>query len=74
MRESSLSGLPKSGLAGLKENWRSDLLSGFSGFSYCLASVPGYIDGLRFSAIGRHYHGDYRRGAGFAYQRVVYNH
>ncbi len=29
MSETNLSALPKTGLAGLKENWRSDLLSGF---------------------------------------------
>ena len=36
MSESSVPGLPKSGLAGLKENWRSDLLSGFLVFLIAL--------------------------------------
>lgn len=41
MSESSLSGLPKSGLAGLKENWRSDLLSGFLVFLIALPLCLG---------------------------------
>ncbi|MDP1773748.1 MAG: SulP family inorganic anion transporter [Methylobacter sp.] len=41
MSESSLSGLPKTGLAGLKENWRSDLLSGFLVFLIALPLCLG---------------------------------
>ena len=41
MSESSLLGLPKSGLAGLKENWRSDLLSGFLVFLIALPLCLG---------------------------------
>lgn len=41
MSASSLSGLPKSGLAGLKENWRSDLLSGFLVFLIALPLCLG---------------------------------
>jgi MFS superfamily sulfate permease-like transporter len=41
MRESSLSGLPKSGLAGLNEHWRSDLLSGFLVFLIALPLCLG---------------------------------
>ncbi len=41
MREPSLAGLPKSGLAGLKENWRSDLLSGFLVFLIALPLCLG---------------------------------
>ncbi len=41
MSEASLSGLPKSGLAGLKENWRSDLLSGFLVFLIALPLCLG---------------------------------
>ena len=41
MSESSLSGVPKSGLAGLKENWRSDLLSGFLVFLIALPLCLG---------------------------------
>ncbi|MCK9396138.1 MAG: SulP family inorganic anion transporter [Methylobacter sp.] len=41
MSELSLSGLPKSGLAGLKENWRSDLLSGFLVFLIALPLCLG---------------------------------
>ena len=41
MSDSSLPGLPKSGLAGLKENWRSDLLSGFLVFLIALPLCLG---------------------------------
>ncbi|MGZ5050241.1 MAG: SulP family inorganic anion transporter [Methylobacter sp.] len=41
MSESSLSGLPQTGLAGLKENWRSDLLSGFLVFLIALPLCLG---------------------------------
>lgn len=41
MSEPSLSGIPKSGLAGLKENWRSDLLSGFLVFLIALPLCLG---------------------------------
>lgn len=41
MNEPSLPGLPKSGLAGLKENWRSDLLSGFLVFLIALPLCLG---------------------------------
>lgn len=41
MRTSSLPNLPKSGLAGLKENWRSDLLSGFLVFLIALPLCLG---------------------------------
>jgi len=41
MSESSLPGLPKTGLAGLKENWRSDLLSGFLVFLIALPLCLG---------------------------------
>ncbi|HEY8157267.1 MAG TPA: SulP family inorganic anion transporter, partial [Methylobacter sp.] len=41
MRESSRSGVPKSGLAGLKEHWRSDLLSGFLVFLIALPLCLG---------------------------------
>ncbi|WP_027150296.1 SulP family inorganic anion transporter [Methylobacter tundripaludum] len=41
MSEPSLSELPKSGLAGLKENWRSDLLSGFLVFLIALPLCLG---------------------------------
>ncbi len=41
MSESSLSGVPKTGLAGLKENWRSDLLSGFLVFLIALPLCLG---------------------------------
>jgi len=41
MSEASLPGLPKSGLAGLKENWRSDLLSGFLVFLIALPLCLG---------------------------------
>ncbi len=41
MSESSLSGLPKTGLAGLKENWRSDLLSAFLVFLIALPLCLG---------------------------------
>ncbi len=41
MSELSLSGLPKSGLPGLKENWRSDLLSGFLVFLIALPLCLG---------------------------------
>ncbi len=41
MSESSPSGLPKLGLAGLKENWRSDLLSGFLVFLIALPLCLG---------------------------------
>ena len=41
MSESFLPGVPKSGLAGLKENWRSDLLSGFLVFLIALPLCLG---------------------------------
>lgn len=41
MKNSSLSNLPKTGLAGLKENWRSDLLSGFLVFLIALPLCLG---------------------------------
>ena len=41
MSEASLSALPKTGLAGLKENWRSDLLSGFLVFLIALPLCLG---------------------------------
>ncbi len=41
MSESSLAVLPKSGLEGLKENWRSDLLSGFLVFLIALPLCLG---------------------------------
>ncbi|MCF7964796.1 MAG: SulP family inorganic anion transporter [Methylobacter tundripaludum] len=41
MSEPSLSGIPKPGLAGLKENWRSDLLSGFLVFLIALPLCLG---------------------------------
>ncbi|HEY8159027.1 MAG TPA: SulP family inorganic anion transporter, partial [Methylobacter sp.] len=41
MNKSFLSGLPKSGLAGLKEHWRSDLLSGFLVFLIALPLCLG---------------------------------
>ncbi len=41
MSEPSLSALPTSGLAGLKENWRSDLLSGFLVFLIALPLCLG---------------------------------
>ncbi len=41
MSEPSLPALPKSGLAGLKENWRSDLLSGFLVFLIALPLCLG---------------------------------
>ncbi|MDI1291756.1 MAG: SulP family inorganic anion transporter [Methylobacter sp.] len=41
MTEPSLPRLPKSGLAGLKENWRSDLLSGFLVFLIALPLCLG---------------------------------
>ena len=41
MSDSSLSALPKTGLAGLKENWRSDLLSGFLVFLIALPLCLG---------------------------------
>ncbi|MDP3010155.1 MAG: SulP family inorganic anion transporter [Methylococcales bacterium] len=41
MRNASLSNLPKTGLAGLQENWRSDLLSGFLVFLIALPLCLG---------------------------------
>ncbi len=41
MSEASLPVLPKTGLAGLKENWRSDLLSGFLVFLIALPLCLG---------------------------------
>ncbi len=41
MNESTLSTLPKTGLAGLKENWRADLLSGFLVFLIALPLCLG---------------------------------
>ena len=41
MSEASLPTLPKTGLAGLKENWRSDLLSGFLVFLIALPLCLG---------------------------------
>lgn len=41
MSEASLAVLPKTGLAGLKENWRSDLLSGFLVFLIALPLCLG---------------------------------
>jgi len=41
MSEASLPALPKTGLAGLKENWRSDLLSGFLVFLIALPLCLG---------------------------------
>ncbi|NBQ47408.1 MAG: SulP family inorganic anion transporter [Sphingobacteriia bacterium] len=41
MREASMSLLPKTGLAGLKQNWRSDLLSGFLVFLIALPLCLG---------------------------------
>ncbi|MEY3760768.1 MAG: hypothetical protein RIR39_2259, partial [Pseudomonadota bacterium] len=41
MSEASSAALPKTGLAGLKENWRSDLLSGFLVFLIALPLCLG---------------------------------
>ncbi|MDD1607769.1 MAG: SulP family inorganic anion transporter [Methylococcaceae bacterium] len=41
MNEATLSNLPKTGLAGLKENWRADLLSGFLVFLIALPLCLG---------------------------------
>ncbi|MGZ5011570.1 MAG: SulP family inorganic anion transporter, partial [Methylobacter sp.] len=41
MNKSFLSGVPQSGLAGLKEHWRSDLLSGFLVFLIALPLCLG---------------------------------
>jgi MFS superfamily sulfate permease-like transporter len=41
MIKTSLSALPKTGLAGLKEHWRSDLLSGFLVFLIALPLCLG---------------------------------
>ena len=41
MSEAALPVLPKTGLAGLKENWRSDLLSGFLVFLIALPLCLG---------------------------------
>lgn len=41
MRNASLSNLPKTGLAGLQEHWRSDLLSGFLVFLIALPLCLG---------------------------------
>jgi MFS superfamily sulfate permease-like transporter len=41
MNETALSELPKTGLAGLKENWRTDLLSGFLVFLIALPLCLG---------------------------------
>src|SRR5512137_1496778 len=41
MNKPSLSAIPQTGLAGLKENWRSDLLSGFLVFLIALPLCLG---------------------------------
>ena len=43
MSEAPLSVLPKTGLAGLKENWRSDLLSRFLVFLIALPLCLGIV-------------------------------
>jgi len=68
MSESSLAGLPKTGLAGLMENWRADLQAGFlvflialplclgiamaSGFPPSAGIISAIIGGLLVSRIG----------------------